>query len=67
MDETEKTNEGVFFDRLRAKYGILGEILAFLWAEKLWWMIPMVLVFALFAAVFLFSTSPAAPFVYTLF
>ena len=54
-------------DRLRAKYGVVGELLAFLWEEKMWWMIPMVLMLILFGAVFLFTVSPAAPFIYTLF
>ena len=53
--------------RLRAKYGVLGELLAFLWEEKLWWMIPLVVVFLLFAAVFLFAQSPAGPLIYTIF
>lgn len=54
-------------DRLRAKYGVVGELLAFLWEEKTWWMIPMVLALILFGGLFLFTTSTAAPFIYTLF
>lgn len=53
-----------FFDRL----GILGELLRFLWARKLWWMIPMVLVLILLVGVLVFAQGSAmAPFIYTLF
>ena len=53
-----------FFMRL----GVLGELLAFLWKRKLYWMLPMVitlLVFALLIAVG--ASSPAGIFIYTLF
>ena len=50
------------------KFGIAGELLAFLWQAKLWWMIPMVLVLLLFGIVIAFGTSTGvAPFIYTLF
>ncbi len=53
-----------FLDRL----GVLGELLRFLWARKLWWMIPMVLVLILIAGVLVFAQGSAmAPFIYTLF
>ena len=40
----------------------------FLWARKLWWMVPMVLVFLLFGALmFAAQSSAVAPFIYTLF
>ena len=53
-----------FFVRL----GILGELLAFFWKRKLYWMLPMVItliVFALLIAVG--ASSPAGVFIYTLF
>lgn len=40
----------------------------FLWARKLWWMAPMLLVLVLLGGLLYFAEgTPAAPFVYTLF
>jgi hypothetical protein len=48
--------------------GILGELLGFLWARKLYWLIPMIVVLLVFAVlIILGSAGPAAPFIYTLF
>ena len=50
-------------------YGsIMGELLGFLWKQKLWWLIPMVTVLLLLGILLFFAQgSPLAPFVYTLF
>lgn len=51
-----------------AKAEVFRDLLRFLWREKLWWMIPMVLV--LLAAgllVVVAQSSAVAPFIYTLF
>ncbi len=54
--------------KMQDRFGIFGELLAFLWAQKLWWMIPMVLVLVLLGLVLFFGTQTGvAPFVYTLF
>lgn len=51
-----------------ARLGILGELLAYLWAAKMWWMIPMVVILLIFAVfIALGSTGAAGSFVYTLF
>ena len=48
--------------------GVVGEVIQFLWARKLWWMIPMVTVLLLFGLLLIFaSSSGVAPFIYTLF
>jgi hypothetical protein len=48
--------------------GVVGEVLQFLWARKLWWLIPMVSVLLLFGLLLVFaSSSGVAPFIYTLF
>ena len=48
--------------------GIVGELFAFLWKRKLWWLIPMLLVIVLFGLLLVFAqASPVAPFIYTLF
>jgi Family of unknown function (DUF5989) len=50
------------------RVGIIGELLAFLWERKLWWLMPMVSVLLLLGALLLFAQSSAiAPFIYTLF
>lgn len=51
-----------------ARLGIAGELLAFLWQQKLWWMIPVVSVLLLFGLLIAFGTATGlGPFVYTLF
>lgn len=48
--------------------GMLGEVAHFLWARKLWWMVPVVVALLLVGLlVVLASSSPASPFIYTLF
>ncbi len=53
-----------FFMRL----GVLGELLAFLWKRKLYWMLPMVITLLVFALLIVVGgSSPAGAFIYTLF
>lgn len=53
---------------ITGKLGIAGELLAFLWQQKLWWMIPMVAVLLVFGIVIVVGSSTGVgPFVYTLF
>ena len=48
--------------------GIVGELLAFLWKRRLWWLIPMVLVLLAFGGLLVTAQSSAlGPFIYTLF
>jgi hypothetical protein len=57
-----------FFRGMLTNVGIVGEVLAFLWQRKLWWLIPMVTALLLFGLLLVFaSTSGIAPFIYTLF
>ncbi|MBI4572075.1 MAG: hypothetical protein HY713_02160 [candidate division NC10 bacterium] len=54
--------------RAQARFTIVGELLAYLWRRKLWWMIPMVTILALFGLLLVFTQGSAlAPFIYTLF
>ncbi len=48
MTDKKKHKSGGFLTQL----GTIGELLRFMWARKLWWMIPMILVLVLFAADF---------------
>ncbi len=50
------------------KIAIAGELLSFLWARKLWWMIPMVFVLVFLGFILIFAQGSAiGPFIYTLF
>ncbi|MBM2803220.1 MAG: hypothetical protein HW419_1113 [Deltaproteobacteria bacterium] len=57
-----------FIAQLKARFAIMGELIAFLWLRRLWWMIPMVLVLLGFGLLIIFTQSSAlAPFLYPLF
>lgn len=50
------------------RYGVVGELFAFLWQNKRWWLIPMTLLLIIFGILFVFaSSSVIAPFIYTFF
>lgn len=50
------------------KFSIVRELLSFLWAAKLWWMLPMVFMLLLLGGLIILAQSSAiAPFIYTLF
>lgn len=50
------------------KLSSLKELLSFFWKRKLWWLVPMLLIFLIFAILILFvGSSPLAPVVYPLF
>lgn len=51
-----------------ARLSIGGELLAFLWQRKMWWIIPLVMVLLFIGLVIGFgSASGVGPFIYTLF
>ena len=57
-----------FLRSMKSNFGVVGELLSFQWARKLWWLIPMVTVLLLFGLVMIFATaSGIGPFIYTLF
>lgn len=67
VQQTKKKKRGVFKD-ITSRMGVLGELLQFLWARKLWWLVPMLLALGLFAILIIVaSATGAAPFIYTLF
>ena len=47
--------------------GIVSEYLAFIQHNRKWWMLPIVLVLMLVAALVILGGTPVGPFVYTLF
>lgn len=53
---------------ISSKVSIMGEFFAFLWERKLWWMIPLFIVFFGIGLVLVLAQGSAlAPFIYTLF
>jgi hypothetical protein len=53
---------------MRTRFGIAGGLLSFLWQQKMWWLIPMVLVLLAFGGLMVTAQSSAlGPFIYTLF
>ena len=50
------------------RFGIAGELVSFLWGNKRWWMLPMMIVLLVFGVMLILAQSSAiAPFIYTLF
>ncbi len=50
------------------RLGILGELFRFIWAQKLYWMIPLLVILILVIAISLLGQATAVgPFIYTLF
>lgn len=55
-------------NRVLSRMGTLGELLAFLWKRKLWWLIPMIVTIVIFVLLLIVAQGSAiAPFIYTLF
>ncbi|QQG43466.1 MAG: hypothetical protein HYW45_00410 [Candidatus Daviesbacteria bacterium] len=50
------------------RFEIVKEFFIFLWRRKLWWLIPMMLVFLVVGLlILLVGSSPLAPIIYPLF
>lgn len=61
--------EGVsgYNEDIMSRLGTMGELMRFLWKRKLYWMMPMMIVLFLFAALIIAgSAGGLAPFIYTL-
>jgi hypothetical protein len=57
-----------FLRSMTSNFGVVGELMRFLWQRKLWWLIPMVAVLLVFGLLLVFaSASGIGPFIYTLF
>ena len=49
------------------RVGVMGELYGFLWQRKLYWLLPMIIVLAVFALIVIAGgSSVLAPFIYTL-
>ncbi len=54
--------------RFLERFRTIGELFSYLWEQKLWWLIPMLVVFLIIGVLILFvGSSPLAPIVYPLF
>jgi len=54
--------------QLTTRFSIIKELLGFMWKEKLWWMIPFVILLLIVGLLLIFTqSSPIAPFLYTIF
>lgn len=50
------------------RFSIVKRLFRFLWENKLWWLMPMILVLVIFFLILIFAqSSPLGPFIYTLF
>lgn len=64
---TEGEKETSFSEAARQKPSLVKDWLRFLKASRKWWLVPMVVVMLMLAALFVLSSTVAAPFIYTLF
>lgn len=57
-----------FFRSMASNFGVVGELLSYLWEQRMWWLVPMVAVLLIFGLLLIFATaSGIGPFIYTLF
>lgn len=57
-----------YFKNFASKMLIIGEFFKFLWARKLWWLMPIIIILFLFSLLIaLTELTPLGPFIYTLF
>lgn len=54
--------------QLTTRFAIVKELSQFMWKEKLWWLIPFVMLLLIVGLLLIFAqSSPIAPFLYTIF
>ncbi len=59
---------GQFLDEARRpRKGFLSELIGFIFSNKRYWLVPIVVVMLLFTVLMLTSSTGVAPFIYTLF
>jgi len=59
---------GTMIAKVRARLLIATELLSFLWAVRLWWLIPMVLILLASSVMLILAySSSLAPFIYAVF
>lgn len=54
--------------RAGRRASVAGEVMAFFWARKLWWLMPMVfMLLVLSVLIIVAQATPFGPFIYALF
>ncbi len=54
--------------KIGLRFSTAGRFFGYLWRNRLWWLIPIVIVMFIFgAAVILSQSTPLGPFIYTIF
>ena len=48
-------------------FHLVRDLGRFVWARKVWWMVPLLVVLLLIIALVVLGETPLAPFIYTLF
>ena len=61
------TNDKEKFEEFDENPGILKEFWEFLCENKKFWLIPIIIILLLLGLIIFFGSTPAAPFIYTLF
>ena len=62
MSFKDRVNDAV------SRLGIVGELMRFLWARKMWWLIPMIIALLVFGIILVLGASGVlSPFIYSLF
>jgi len=57
-----------YFKSIKRRFSISGELIEFLWSQKLWWMIPFIVIFLIFVLLLVFiQTTSLAPSNYLIF
>jgi hypothetical protein len=68
MTPETKTNKPTAFQDFLARMGVLGEFIGFLARRKQYWLIPLMMVFLVFALIVVLGNTPGVgQFIYTLF
>lgn len=53
---------------ITSRFSIASDLLGFLWRNKLWWLLPIVIILLIVGLLVLFAQGTAtAPFIYTIF
>jgi hypothetical protein len=51
---------------ISSRVGVFGELMRFLWARKLWWLIPMIIALIIVGFLLIAGASGLSPFLYSL-
>jgi len=55
-------------EAVKIRTGTFGRLFLFMWQNKLWWLIPLIAILAIFFVLMILAqTTPLGPFIYTIF